>query len=390
MNKRTGRDPGCDEVPPCRRNVLDGAGVAGQGWAHELPRRRSYPHQRRRDAARAPSRRLDALVEQCTDPVSVRWTTVPLGLHPRDGRSYLTESVPAAWQDDSEWNFAIESHPPRRPAAVQRLDLAARRGRPTRRDRVRRPPGGPRPRRDDDGGPTAARLGLRAHATSRPSSGWPNAATSRRGGSRGGPASRSAACVPTWLDHRGEYPDAWIGALHRDDPREPQTTWYDVPTLDRRHDPASPTARGRRRPDRGGVQRRGNGLLAVVHALALHPGRRRRVRHARVRGSRGGTVPPVGGRGSRHRPAPRRRGSAPDQARVGRSGLLDASGRARPWRDDRGRPRPRAARLRRCGWRRARPEKVVHQGGGGQRRIPAGRRDERLHATTAPSGGPRC
>jgi RimJ/RimL family protein N-acetyltransferase len=37
--------------------------------------------------------------------------------------------------------------------------------------------------------------------------------------------------VPRWLNHRDLYPDAWIGALHRDDPREPQTTWYDVPTL---------------------------------------------------------------------------------------------------------------------------------------------------------------
>ena len=52
---------------------------------------------------------LDALVEQCTDPVSVRWTSVPLGYTPEMGRSYLTESVPRAWQDDTEWNFAIES-----------------------------------------------------------------------------------------------------------------------------------------------------------------------------------------------------------------------------------------------------------------------------------------
>ena len=54
---------------------------------------------------------LDALVEQCTDPVSVRWTSVPLGYTPEMGRSYLTESVPRAWQDDTEWNFAIESTP---------------------------------------------------------------------------------------------------------------------------------------------------------------------------------------------------------------------------------------------------------------------------------------
>ncbi len=34
-----------------------------------------------------------------------------------------------------------------------------------------------------------------------------------------------------WLDHRGEYPDAWVAALHRDDPREPTTPWFTPPVI---------------------------------------------------------------------------------------------------------------------------------------------------------------
>ncbi|MBA2773611.1 MAG: GNAT family N-acetyltransferase, partial [Nocardioidaceae bacterium] len=37
--------------------------------------------------------------------------------------------------------------------------------------------------------------------------------------------------VRRWLDHRGEYPNAWVGALHRDDPREPTTDWLTPPRL---------------------------------------------------------------------------------------------------------------------------------------------------------------
>ncbi len=37
--------------------------------------------------------------------------------------------------------------------------------------------------------------------------------------------------VRRWLDHRGEYPDAWVATLHRDDSREPKTRWLEMPVI---------------------------------------------------------------------------------------------------------------------------------------------------------------
>jgi RimJ/RimL family protein N-acetyltransferase len=173
---------------------------------------------------------LAALVEQCTDPVSVRWTSVPLGYTPEMGRSYLTESVPRGWQDDTEWNFAIES---------------------TQADGRRRFSGSISLRNE---GSRRAEIAYGAHPAARGRGAMTAAVRllldwgfgerdletvswlaergnfgSRRVAWRAG--FRFGGVVPRWLNHRDLYPDAWIGALHRDDPREPQTTWYDVPTL---------------------------------------------------------------------------------------------------------------------------------------------------------------
>ncbi len=35
-----------------------------------------------------------------------------------------------------------------------------------------------------------------------------------------------------WAPQRGELRDAWVGTLHRDDPREPRTTWLDCPVIE--------------------------------------------------------------------------------------------------------------------------------------------------------------
>jgi len=37
--------------------------------------------------------------------------------------------------------------------------------------------------------------------------------------------------VRRWLDHRGEYPDAWVASLHRDDDRGPKTSWLETPVV---------------------------------------------------------------------------------------------------------------------------------------------------------------
>jgi RimJ/RimL family protein N-acetyltransferase len=174
---------------------------------------------------------LQALVEQCTDPVSVRWTTVPLGYTDEMGTSYLTESVPAGWRDDTEWNFAIEA---------------------THADGRRRF-GGSISLRVEDGRRAeiayGAHPGVRGKGVMRTAVGllldwgfrdrdletvswlaergnWPSRRIAWRAGFTFG------GVLPKWLNHRDQYPDAWIGTLHRDDPREPTTTWYDVAVVD--------------------------------------------------------------------------------------------------------------------------------------------------------------
>jgi hypothetical protein len=46
--------------------------------------------------------------EQCTDPVSQKWTTVPIPYSHEHARSFVTERVPAAWESGA-WMFAVEA-----------------------------------------------------------------------------------------------------------------------------------------------------------------------------------------------------------------------------------------------------------------------------------------
>lgn len=46
--------------------------------------------------------------EQCVDPLSVRWTTVPSPFTLEMARGFCLEVAPAAWADGSQWIFAVE------------------------------------------------------------------------------------------------------------------------------------------------------------------------------------------------------------------------------------------------------------------------------------------
>src|SRR3954447_16891237 len=48
-----------------------------------------------------------AVLEQCTDPVSQRWTTVPVPYSPQDATRFVTEIVRSGWTGGS-WAFAVE------------------------------------------------------------------------------------------------------------------------------------------------------------------------------------------------------------------------------------------------------------------------------------------
>jgi RimJ/RimL family protein N-acetyltransferase len=164
--------------------------------------------------------------EQCQDPLSQEWTTVPLPYSLEDGRTFVTETMPAGWADGRNFGFAVEvdnryagtvelrdegagrlelaygSHPwVRGTGAMERaVRLLVDWGFSDRQARVIvwRANKGNWPSRK-----LAWRLGFKVEGTVRAS-----------------------------LPHRGELRDGWVGTLLPDDERAPNGTWFDVPTLE--------------------------------------------------------------------------------------------------------------------------------------------------------------
>lgn len=172
----------------------------------------------------------EGAVAQSTDPTSIRWTTVPLGYTLENGRAFVGEIMPKGWETESEFGFAIETtHPSGERRYSGTLSLR-------------------------DEGSRRAELAYGAHPAIRGHGVMTTAVgllldwgfTSRDletviwWSNRGNVASRRVAwktgftfggTVRRWLDHRGEYPDAWVASLHRDDNREPKTPWLQTPMI---------------------------------------------------------------------------------------------------------------------------------------------------------------
>ena len=177
--------------------------------------------------------RLDdagGIVEQCTDPVSIRWTTVPVDYDLAMAERRVTAELPARWEDASEYVFAVESTHP---------------------DGDRRFSGSVSLRNLGDG---QAEVAFGAHPAIRGRGVLTTAVNllldygfdecgfetvvwyaevgnlaSRRVAWKTG--FRFGGVMPKWLNHRGSMLDAWVATLHRDDPRDPTTPWFDVPHI---------------------------------------------------------------------------------------------------------------------------------------------------------------
>ena len=172
----------------------------------------------------------EAAVEQCIDPTSIRWTTVPLNYTVDHARAFLTETMPKGWESGSEFGFAIETT---HPNGERRFSgTASLRDEGDRRAEIAF---GAHPAIRGRGVMTSAvTLLLDWGFKSRDLetvSWWAN---------RGNVGSRRVAwktgftfggTIRRWLDHRGEYPDAWVASLHRDDNREPKTRWLETPVI---------------------------------------------------------------------------------------------------------------------------------------------------------------
>jgi RimJ/RimL family protein N-acetyltransferase len=172
---------------------------------------------------------VDAVLEQCTDLVSQRWTTVPVPYTREDAERFVHETVPAHWAE-SHWTFAVEAADdggqPRFCGTVELRDEGNRRAEiafgahPWARGR----------------GIIEAALRLLLEwgfheQRLRTVVWWANA---------GNWASRRVAwklgfsfdgTIERWLPQRGDLLDAWVGVLHVDDEQAPRGEWLSVPRI---------------------------------------------------------------------------------------------------------------------------------------------------------------
>lgn len=164
--------------------------------------------------------------EQCQDPSSQRWTTVPVPYSMDDARTFVEEICPRGWAEDSEWVFAVEAEGryagtiSLRPEGSGRAEVAYG-SHPWVRGRGHME--------------RALRLLLEwgfAEQDLHTVIWWAHVGNwaSRRLAWKLGFTIEGA--VRSWQPQRGELRDAWVGTLLRDDPREPRTTWLVNPVVE--------------------------------------------------------------------------------------------------------------------------------------------------------------
>ncbi len=166
--------------------------------------------------------------EQCQDPLSQRWTTVPLPYSREMSEEFVTTTMPGGWADDSEWAFAIEVDG-RYGGTISLSNEGDHRAEIAY---------GAHPWIRGQGYvERAVRLMLTWGFEQR------DLATVVWWANVGNWASRRLAwrlgfgfegTVRRWLPQRGELLDGWVGTLLRDEPMQPRSAWLDAPVLDGR------------------------------------------------------------------------------------------------------------------------------------------------------------
>ncbi|MGZ5417225.1 MAG: GNAT family N-acetyltransferase [Nocardioides sp.] len=173
---------------------------------------------------------VTALLEQALDPVMVEWTTVPVPSTEETSRDFATKIIPALWEKDESWAFAVEAaHDDGTPRFCGTVEL---RNQGDRRAEIAY---GSHPWARGRGVmERACRLlldwGFREKRLETViwwanTGNWPSRRLAwRLGFSLDGTVRR-------WLPQRGELLDAWVGALTASDKREPRSDWFDVPEI---------------------------------------------------------------------------------------------------------------------------------------------------------------
>lgn len=167
-----------------------------------------------------------AVLEQCQDPLSQQWTSVPVPYSPADAEAFVNEVMPLGWLSDTEWSFAIE-------AEGRFAGTVSLRNEGSRRAEIAY---GAHPWVRGTGHvERALRLLLDYGFGERDlttviwwarQGNWASRKTAWRLGFR------IEGSLRQWLAARGEVADAWVGTLLRDDPREPQTPWLECPVIE--------------------------------------------------------------------------------------------------------------------------------------------------------------
>jgi len=165
-----------------------------------------------------------AILEQCVDPETVRWTTVPTSYRLDDAKRFVRDIVPGGWTAGLEWGFAVEVDGQYGGTVVLR---------PTS-DGVAEIAFAAHPRIRGTGAMRRAVLllvdwgfgeGLRSIVWWAHVGNW----ASRKLVASVGFSFEGT--VRRHLGQRGELRDGWVGTLLPDDPREFRTPWLSVPTL---------------------------------------------------------------------------------------------------------------------------------------------------------------
>lgn len=173
---------------------------------------------------------VQALYEQATDAVMLRWTTVPDPSTLETAREFATQVIPDGWRSDREWQFAVDA--PDDDGSARFVGSVSLRNE----------------------GEGRAEIAFGAHPWAR-GRGYVLRAlelllswgfeekqlhTVLWRANKGNWASRKLAwrlgftfdgTVRQWLPQRGELHDAWTGTLLAGGPRLPRHRWYDVPRI---------------------------------------------------------------------------------------------------------------------------------------------------------------
>jgi RimJ/RimL family protein N-acetyltransferase len=170
------------------------------------------------------------VVEQCQDPLSIRWTTVPVGYTHENAVDFLTRRIPEGWRSGSAWTYVVEvagdDGVPRFAGTISLRDEGDRRAEVAY---------GAHPRARGRGAMVTAvrlllewgfaELGLRTVVWWANTGNWASRKLAWRLGFRFGGE------LQQWLPQRGELVDGWVGTLRAGDLMEPLHPWFDPPRI---------------------------------------------------------------------------------------------------------------------------------------------------------------